>query len=47
MHIMAVGINSLGDGHTHKHTHAHADDPYRINFKKPGARWPQGGTHLV
>ena len=28
--------NSLGGGYTNINTHTHTDDPYRINFKKPG-----------
>ena len=43
-HITPLVINSFGNGHTHTHTHAHTDDPHRINFKKPGARWPMAGT---
>ena len=31
-HIMALVINSLGDGYTHKHTYRR---PHRNNFKKP------------
>ena len=52
-HIIPLVINSLGHGHTHTHTHTHThkhthtnmhtDDLHRINFKKPGEHWPQGG----
>ena len=34
-HITPLVVTSFGRGHTH--THTHADDPHRINFKKPGA----------
>ena len=52
-HITPIVINTLMGGHTHKnththiHTHTHTDDPHRINFKKPDARWPATGVHLV
>ena len=58
-HITPLVNNSLGGGHTYTHTHTHAhththmhantytDDPHKFNFKKPGARRPQAGAHLV
>ena len=30
--------------HTQTHIHTHIDDPHRINFKKPSARWTTAGT---
>ena len=42
-HITPLVINNLGGGDTHTHT----DNPHRINFKKPGVRWPQASVHLV
>jgi len=48
-HIMPLVINSLGGGHTHTCTHArtNTDIMDKSNFKKPGARQPLVGTHLV
>ena len=37
--------NGLGRGQTH--THTHTDNLYRMNFKKPGARWLQAGSRMV
>ena len=52
-HITPLVINSLGgrhthaNTHTHTHTHMHTDNLYRINFKKPGTRWPRAGAYLI
>ena len=42
-YITPLVINSLGGRDTYKHTYRHL---HRNNFKKPGERWPQAGTHL-
>ena len=44
---MDVRTHAHTHTHTHTHTHAYTDDRHGINFKKSGARWPQGGAHLV
>ena len=44
-HITPLVINSLWRRHTH--TNTHADNPHRINVKKPGACQPVAGVWLA
>ena len=43
---MPLVINGFGGGHAHTLEHTHTR-PHETDFKKPGARQPLAGMHLV